>query len=324
MLFSKTLDHEMVDACVAEFAAASGCESGGLAAHCYYESADFPGQRLVFTLVGSPLGALSLKVDFAPGQTRLRREFDHLKRLHDALGQDPRNSVVTPVYLSPGGAFHVTQLAEGKTAKEVVYASSQDAQAAQAFRRGGQWLEALHKSTVPQEAPIWLGWMTDTLSRRLEAGDSAVPAARIEAEMQRLKRELAPFQGAPHPRAFSHGDYLGGNLILGRGINIGLDFTESEEKHRVYDVVDFLKMDVMRPCPQSVIGPEGLNRSAREMFLRGYRLPLSPDLLTLCLRGRLLIDWVAITQDRLEQSAFQRRKYAAHETRLTAALALTG
>jgi thiamine kinase-like enzyme len=119
---------------------------------------------------------------------------------------------------------------------------------------------------------------------------------------------------------FTHGDFHGRNLLLGKGATYGIDFTEATEKLLVYDIVDFLKMDIFRPATPDALDRSGILRANKEMFLRQYSHPLDIDILDFCIRARLLIDWLSITQSKYDSSSFQRRKFYLLHDRLKQAL----
>lgn len=313
-------DEKLTD-CIEEFAAFAGLDAAGIAASLIYRSDDFPDDRMVFTLVGDGFEPLSLKTDFEEGTDRLLTEYAVIERLRGHFEDDERNQVIQPVYASPKGHFHVTTFISGRTAKDVVYHAENENQVAQAYRRGGQWLDHLHRVAPQPPKSVWLNWMLESLDPLLDAPETVMPHSLLKRYCDQLAQEIAPFQGRLETAAFSHGDFHGGNLILGPGINIGLDFTEAHDKTSCYDIVDFLKMDVMRHCSPAQIGSDGLSEGTRDMFFRGYKLPISQPLLTVCIKGRLLIELASITEEKHAGSSFQRRKYDSLILRLEKAFA---
>lgn len=320
MLPFAQFDEDLVQAFVDEYAAVSA-NPGPFAITCLDQSKDFPDERMVFVLSQEDAPAVVLKLDLAPNPTRLTKEFKILERLHPVFSKTQRTGVIQPIYLSPGGQFHVTQYTEGKTAKHKVYAKPEMPGAGQIYRRGGEWLHQLHATQMPGTAEIHLNWMFDEIEKRRLAATPYADHREIEQFIKQLQSDLSHFHRRQAQQAFSHGDFHGGNLLLPKGTSYGLDFTEAAIKLSIYDMVDFLKMDIFAPAENARIGPDGLRTEVKDLFFKGYRHPFDHDLLNFCMRGRLLIDWVKISPEIHERSAFQRKKFICLRTRLTQAFA---
>lgn len=320
MLTFADFDGDLVHACVDEFSAAAGIDDV-FHVSCLYRSADFGNERMVFTLVRQNGAPLVLKLDTAENTRRLTKEFRILEKLTPYFEPEPQVAVVAPLYLSPGGHFHVTRFENGTTAKQKVYSDCDALQAGQVYRRSGAWLNHLHGFEAPQLARAHLDWMLEEIDTRARASCPQAAPATLSAYLRLLEQDVEALARTSCTAVFSHGDFHGGNLILGRGVTHGLDFTETCTKLAVYDIVDLLKMDVFRPAEPDGIGAGGIRHHALDMFFRKYALELSRPLLACCLRGRLLIEYAKVTRDAYERSCFQRRKLSALETRLAAAFA---
>jgi Ser/Thr protein kinase RdoA (MazF antagonist) len=120
--------------------------------------------------------------------------------------------------------------------------------------------------------------------------------ARAVNELNRRNVGPHPHHGTRDTHATSHGDFHGENIMLGPGMTYAFDFTEARAKMAVYDVVDFLKVDVYRDTPAPEIDEAGITKIHREMFFKGYKHPINRHVLNVSLRGRMLLDWVSITQ----------------------------
>ncbi len=216
--------------------------------------------------------------------------------------------MITPLYLSPDKCFFVTEYIERPTAMQVVRESDNLARIAQVYRRGGAWLHALHSCGPQREAQFWPNWMVESVEEKIALGPLA-RAAQYEPFLARFKAECATLTRAPQRAGFSHGDFHSRNLLLGRGLCYGLDFTEVTDKLLVYDCVDFLKMDVHLDLPKADIDRSGISAHHRDMFFRRYRHQINPEVFECAMRGRLLIDWLAITPKRYKKTDFQRTKF---------------
>jgi hypothetical protein len=106
-------------------------------------------------------------------------------------------------------------------------------------------------------------------------------------------------------------------MMLGSGITYAFDLTEARMKLAIYDIVDFLKVDIYRDGTGEMIDRSGIIASHREMFFRGYKHSVQPELFDVAMRGRLLIDWASITQQAyFEDRDGQRKQFARLKERL--------
>ncbi len=283
--------------------------------HCVYRSHGFPGSRFVMK-VETPSQNYALKIDtISPESGRLPNEFQVLTRVHDHFRRHETARVVRPVFLSPGGAFMVTEYIDRPTAVDVIYNSTDDKQVAQIYRRAGSWLHHLHSIQKPTNYAFRPRWMTENI-RELS---TLVPPdiARVSQPMVEIfLAEAARLRNRPDLRVFSHGDFHGLNLIMGQGTTIGLDFTEARDKLAVYDIVDFLKADIFRDSTNSEVDRSGVLKSNKQMFFKLYRHPIDMEILDCCLRGRLLKDWLRLWRPDFICSQFEERKRDRLETRL--------
>lgn len=301
-------DEELIAGFISEFAEtyAPGAEYGFA---CIYRSADFPDERQVFRVALNDQH-FALKVDTqSPATGRLADEFDLLRRLHGHFEDHEKVAVVEPVYLSPGGQFFVTRHVDRKTATETIYADIPTNRAAQVYRRAGHWLHVLHAFQPAEEVKFWHQWMFEMIEQILADTTPQADRAEFAPVLDQLRQDAQSLSEVRDIKVFCHGDFHGRNLILGPGITYGLDFTEATEKLAVYDIVDFLKADVFRDAPDHAIDRAGIIAQNKEMFFKLYRHPINMDVLDFCLRARLVIDWLAISQEVHARSSFQRKKF---------------
>lgn len=320
MLPFAQFNEELVLNCIDEFSGPLG-RNGPFAITCLDQSADFPTQRMVFLLTQEDRPTLVLKLDSAPNSTRLTKEFHVLEDLQKDFAESDRLSVIAPLYLAPQGHFHLTEHASGKTAKQKIYADPPPAQAGQTYRRGGEWLHRLHGTQPLDKETLWLNWMLEEIENQRNLDSPQADGMTLDRYVTAMHKDLSRFQDRQDTQVFSHGDFHGGNIILAQGKTFGLDFTEANRKLAVYDIVDYLKMDVFAHSREDQVGPDGILLNSRAMFLKTYRHSIDPELLTYCLRGRLLIDWVKISEDKYQRSAFLRKKFSCLLERLERAFA---
>lgn len=237
----------------------------------------------------------------------MRAEFDILTRLTRFFDRHATSRVVRPHYMSPGGMFFVSEFIDRPTAVDVIHNSDDVDQVARIYRRAGAWLHDLHGFQPATEYEFRPRWMTDAINELLQS----VPAhiRTLGGQMaEDLENSAQHLKGIPDTRVFSHGDFHGQNLIVGKGDMIGLDFTEVREKLAVYDIVDFLKSDIFRDAAPSDVDRSGILKQNKDMFFRRYRHPIHMGILDFCIRGRLLKDWLASWQTDHRCSAFEEAR----------------
>ncbi len=148
-------------------------------------------------------------------------------------------------------------------------------------------------------------------------------ADRVQAEpyLDALRRDGDALCGRADNSGFAHGDFHSQNLIIGGGEVTGLDFTEAATKLCVYDIVDFLKEDAQCPAAPGDLDRSGIRRAMKQMFFKLYRHPVDPAVLGLCLRGRLLIDWLSVTRERFQATQYYKAQFDRLQMRVQAAFA---
>lgn len=282
---------------------------------CVYRSHDFPDTRLVLKIQTQGSG-YAMKIDTdAPTTGRLRKEFDLLEHLFEYFEKTKSSRILRPVFLSPSGEYMITEYIKRPTAVDLIYNSTDDDQVAQVYRRAGAWLNDLHGFCPPKDYTFRPRWMTDSI-RELSEYLPANVARTSQRMINTMLAEAARLKGIPDIQVFAHGDFHGLNLIMGQGKTIGLDFTEAREKLAVYDIVDFLKADVFRDGPASDVDRSGILKRNKDMFFRLYRHPINADILDFCIRGRLLKDWLRLSQTDYVCSEFEDHQRTRLEIRL--------
>ncbi|MFW8592876.1 phosphotransferase [Cribrihabitans neustonicus] len=317
-LFSE-YDDAAVQQRIAEFQ--SACDLPGETAHnCIHKSGFGKRPQMVFSVVHENGQSFALKYDLQEEPGWLSAEYDKLLRLQAHFDGDPRLSVTGPVYLGRDGTFHVTRFAAGQTATGMFRHASSAAQAAQVFRRAGAWLNKLHNLEPASEDQFHTGWIFAEIDAALALmpGGAARDGAAL-ACVDALAEQAAALQGSTALSLFAHGDFHGGNLIFGKGTACGLDLAYAHRKLGLYDVVDFLMLDLRRPVPPGELGAGGICQHHVEMFLRTYRHPVPPDLLDFSLRAKLLTEWAKLSARAPEADTRAGRRLATIRERIARA-----
>lgn len=311
-------DDRLVRQCVSEFVEAK-FPASEFSFACIYRSPQHPSERQVF-LVAIEGQKFALKLDLMSDETgRLAKEYEVLSRLYPFFEPHERVAVIKPIYLSPDGRFFVTEYAGDRTATDAIYDLEQDNRAGQIYRRAGEWLHVCHSFSGVRRARFWYQWMFESLEEAVASGDCQARPEIYQPMIDQLHRDASVVDGIEDSCVFSTGDFHGHNLIISAGQACGLDFTEVCEKLAVYDIVDFLKVDIRRDGAASEVDRSGILKRNKAMFFKLYRHPINPDVLDFCLRARLLIDWLSISAERYVNSSYNRRSFDRLEQRLAIA-----
>ena len=282
---------------------------------CIYRSHEYFDDRFVFNVsVGGD--AFALKVDYAsPSTGRLQREYDTLIALNAYFDPKSKIAVPKPIYYSPSESFFAMTYVSGETATTAIRNSKRANGKGQVFRQAGEWLNHLHRYQGSEEIKLWPNWMAEAINAAVGKQAVADPSD-IGRMSDQLRIQLQSMTGRPGLKVFSHGDYHASNIILKKEVCFGFDLTEVTNKLAVYDIVDFLKSDIYWTEPTHEIDCSGVSKQCKTLFFGGYRLPVDTEVLDLCIRGRLLIDWLNISEERYQKSAFQRDKFDRLKARL--------
>lgn len=315
-------DEPLIQRHVQEYQTATG-RQGIYGINCIHRSCDAGREQMVFSLVHEDGQVLILKKDFIAGTPWIEREYHLFEDLHPHFAKTEDCAVATPVYLGIDRSFHITEYAEGRTASEVLRTPYSPAQANQVFRRAGKWLNHLHQHSQKAPEQIWMNWIFQEMDQLLSRPEIYAQPEHFQAFLDQLRLDAQQFQATACPRAFAHGDFHGGNLILGKGKVCGLDLAYGTVKPILYDVVDFLTSDVntslSTPLDAAEISPGGIRRDSVAFFFKTYRHPISLPLLNFHLRARLLLELLRI--DRKPEQRKPNLKFDTLLARLTCAFA---
>jgi hypothetical protein len=259
----------------------------------------------------------ALKLDFTSDVTkRLAQEFEGLKKLSAHFQTYEKLGTATPVYLSRTGLFFAMEFLGFRTAGQRLKESQKVQTTRQVYRRAGLWLTAMHDFKTRKRSPFYGEWMPIEVDARRDEGQMQAPASDVARMRDILAEQIEDVQLVKDARVWSHGDFHSENMMLGPGVTYAFDLTEARMKLAVYDIVDFLKVDIYRQVPGVVIDKSGIIASHREMFFKGYKHSVNQKLFDVAMRGRLLIDWASITQDGFKAREGQRLRFVRLKERL--------
>ena len=282
-----------------------------------YRSRDYPRERWIYRLDLDD-AQYALKIDVKADVTdRLRYEYATLKKLDAYFKSNAKaeGSVVAPLYISHDGKFFVSEFMDRPTVEHLIHHLESNRQAAQIFRRAGAWLHHLHSFEAQEHAKFWPNWMLEKIEARIADGPQA-EEADYSPMVAQMRRDATRLTGLEDLAGFCHGDFHAGNLIIGKGQCHGLDIRKVTAKLLVYDIVDFLKADIFRPCTPDGLDQSGISVENKAKFFRLYRHKVNMAILDYCLRGRLLIDWLEISPDKYVKRPSQREKFGYLRERL--------
>lgn len=318
MLTTKDPNYGVITAMIREFADHMGLNDATDVVRVF-TSPVLPDERQVLRVTFDDR-VFAFKIDFTSDVTaRLAREFQGLKDLSVHFQNYDKLATANPVYLSPSGTFFVMDFVDFQTAGQRLKDSGQLQTTRQVYRRAGLWLTALHEFKPQKRSPFYGEWMFQEVDARIAEGKMQAPRSEVTAMRDMLVDQIAEVQLTKDTRVWSHGDFHSENIMLGPGLTLAFDLTEARMKLALYDIVDFLKVDIFREIPAEDIDTSGIIKSHREMFFRGYKHEVNPRLFEVAMRGRLLIDYASITKADFKKRDSARIRFARHKERLAIA-----
>lgn len=320
MLSKSDPNFDAIDAMVREFAEVMGFVGTPDVARIF-TSPVLPLERQVLRVT---LGTASyaMKIDFTSDTTqRLAKEFDGLQRLSAHFQTYDKLGTATPIYLSLGGQFFVMDYLNHRTAGQRLKESQHPQTTRQVYRRAGLWLTAMHEFKPHRRSKFYGEWMPQEVDARIDDGQMQAPKEAVVRMRDMLASQIVDVQHTKDTRVWSHGDFHSENMMLGPGVTYAFDLTEARMKLALYDIVDFLKVDIFRPMQGEEIDRSGIIASHREMFFKGYKHTVVPKLFEVAMRGRLLIDWASIQKEPFAERESQRIRYTRLQERLDIAFA---
>ena len=259
----------------------------------------------------------AVKIDTTSPETgRLESEFKGLQDLTAHFSTYEKLGTATPIYLSPSKTFFAMDYLGHQTAGQRLQGREQDQTARQVYRRAGMWLSAMHDFKPHKKGQFHGRWMMVETDALLEAGDMHANPDDVIRMRDELSIQVEKTGNTKDIRAFSHGDFHSENIMMGPGMTYGFDLTEARMKMALYDAVDFLKVDVFRPFKAGDVDRSGLIKTHREMFFKGYKHKVNQSLFEVAMRGRLLIDYAAISKSAYANSEGNRKRFQLLKVRL--------
>jgi len=317
---SETTDQnkQLHDAAVREFAEYMGF-TGNPESVCIFTSPVVPKERQVLSvLLGDKHYAL--KIDSTSAETgRLEKEFTDLTAINKHFDSYEKLGAAKPIYLSPSHTFFAMDYLDHLTAGKRLRHSQNDQTTRQVYRRVGLWLTALHDFKPQKRSKFFGRWMPQEIDHWCELDTMNADPNKVARMRAMLIDQIEEVQHTKDIRVWSHGDFHSENIMLGPGMTYAFDLTEARMKLAIYDIVDFLKVDIHRKAAPEDIDASGLISAHREMFFRGYKHKVKPKLFDVAMRGRLLIDWVAMSQQQCSAKASSQSRFANLENRLNIA-----
>jgi hypothetical protein len=111
--------------------------------------------------------------------------------------------------------------------------------------------------------------MPTEVDARLDDGQMRAPAQDVARMRDILVDQIDAVQMMKDTRFWSYGDFHSENMMLSPGMTCAFDLTEAHMKLAIYDIVDFLKVDIYSEGTGETIDQSGIIASHREMFFRG-------------------------------------------------------
>ena len=285
---------------------------------CVHASGPSDKARRVFRVRVVGKGEFALKFDPQAAQSgRIEVEYNWLRSLENHFQGYRGLGVVKPVYLAQSNAFHVTEYVEGVPAQSII--SGAETESERVYSRAARWLSALHDFAPARAQAFWPEWMLDALDRVTHSAMPAAERAVYAPMILRMHDEAEDLTGLEERKTLTHGSFAARNLLLTDTESIGLDMSTETEKLAVYDMVDFLKSDILLDGTKSGLEPSGISSATLDSFFSNYGENVKQDIFDYCMRGRLLIDWLKISNQNYANSAYHRQIYDRLEARLRAA-----
>lgn len=313
-------DAELVARYVEEFRNSAGYDTE-FDVVCLQKSPVRPDERHVFQLTSST-HKFALKLDKTAHLTgKLGAEYQKLTAAHSGLATCSKFKATAPVYLSRTGNFIVTEFIDAPTALRHFKRSATLLQSAQIFAKCGAWLNAFHASGPAQKTQFWPGWILALLNDQTMVRKTMVPQSLYIPIIASLTADAEGLKGAWETAVPSHGDLHGNNLIIDGETTYGLDFSEAKHAIASYDVARILLMDLEQDATDAEIGPTGILKAHSDAFFERYQQSLSPDIVSFCIKARMIRTWLGVTPEKYETAIGQRRRYDQIAKRVEVAFA---
>lgn len=280
------------------------------------------GPRKIFLLDGAG-GTYAFKQNPSAAKSgEFSKEAKRLARLGGYLQAMPAFGVVEVVWVDPEGEALATRFDPSPTAREALAMVDTEAARREVFTCGGRWLGTLHRATEKKTDQIDLDWIGDHVARLRQHKSTAVRPHAAPDLLDRMTavilEDVAALKGSEVPSVQGHGNFHGGNLLLGKDQTNALDCTASRRSNPLFDIADYLiDLDLRCNPEQDEIGASGIDESHLLAFLDGYG-PTSPrDVLDRVIRITMFLKFCKITLLAFAGDPVVRRRFLAQRNRLT-------
>ncbi len=259
----------------------------------------------------------AIKVDTTSPETgRLEREFKGLQALNAHFAGYEKLGTATPIYLSPSKTFFAMDYLDHLTAGQRLEGRELDQTTRQVYRRAGMWVSAMHEFKPQKRGQFHGRWMIGEIDDLINANEMQASVQDVQRMRDQLSAQVEKTGNTKDIRAWCHGDFHSENIMMGPGMTYAFDLTEARMKMALYDAVDFLKVDVFRPFKAADLDASGLIAIHREMFFKAYKHKINQSLFEVAMRGRLLIDWAAISKRDYASLEIDRTRFDRIKERL--------
>ena len=278
---------------------------------------------LKIVLLDGACGTYAFKHNPAAAKSgEFAKEAKRLARLGGYLQATPSFGVVEVVWVDPEGEALATRFDPSPTAREALAMADTEAARREVFARGGRWLGSLHHATGKKTDRIDLDWIGDHVARLRQHKSTAVRPHAAPDLLDRMTavilEDVLTLKGIEVPSVQGHGDFHGGNLLLGKDQTKALDCTASRRSNPLFDMADYLiDLDLRCNPEEDEIGASGIDEKHLLAFLDGYG-PTSPrDVLDRVIRITMFLKFCKITLLTFAGDPVVRRRFLAQRNRLT-------
>lgn len=210
--------------------------------------------------------AVAVKFVLADQDGDAAEQYAAIEHLHTAFNAGDGYRTPRPFLLIPDKCVFIQEWIEGRSLKDLLFASRTTADELQVFTaKAALWLCRLHQTETLGSAPMDFGRLMDMVG---DAGGGGNPVVR---RALRLLAETAPtLAGGETPTVLLHGDFKPANILFGDRETVAIDFTAKYRDANVGDLGHFLNCLALHTYE-----PRGLRlirhrRALETAFVSGY------------------------------------------------------
>ncbi|MFQ6554089.1 aminoglycoside phosphotransferase family protein [Aestuariibius insulae] len=200
----------------------------------------------------------------------------------------------------------------GKTAHDALFDARSREEEIRILHLSGQWIGVFHQAFAEPARRFQTRFILKHMQNRLDAFDQSAKTIRHSDQYLKILTALLKTgdeaDGAELPVGLNHGDLHSKNIIVGAGRVSGIDFQNNHSSPACYDLARFLVDATARTIGAPSTGQALLDPDLSDAFWDGYGTNLANNpAMSLMLKVRLLEDWIAIPQGRLNR--MQRARF---------------